>query len=88
MININVTIKISFEKGVRIPDEAKRLRKIFTDNEVEIVKEKITDDSVAFTIACDDSSLKSVCEFVDHTKLEVDSAVADVWIEKPKEGLT
>lgn len=88
MTNINITIQISFEKGVRIPDEAKRFRKIFMDNDVDIVKEKITDDSVAFTIACDDSSLKSVCEFVDHTKMEVDSAVADVWIENPQEGVT
>ena len=82
MKNVNITIKISFAEGVRIPDEAKKYRKIFTDNDVDIVKEKYTDDSVAFTIACDGSAVESVCDFVENTKLEVESAVADVWIEK------
>ncbi len=82
MKNVNITIKISFVEGVRIPDEAKKYRKIFTDNDVDIVKEKYTDDSVSFTIACDGSAVEPICNFVENTKLEVESAVADIWIEK------
>lgn len=50
MLDYKVTVKVDMKKGASVYDEAKKFRKIFTDNNLSVIEEKHSENSISFAI--------------------------------------